>query len=225
MTQFKTKAQQHDHHLGLYAYPVLQAADILLYRATHVPIGQDQKQHVELTRDVAQLFNRLYGQDLFVLPEPMVTSFGRIMSLRDPTRKMSKSDSVEASRIHINDGREVVEHKIRRAVTDSSPLAIRHDLPNRPGLLNLVHIVAGLQDVDVQVVLDMYGDCSASAFKQHVTTLVNGHLDPIRQRLGELDSDAARSDTWLHDTLQEGTARAHSIAESNMLTLTKSIGL
>ena len=149
MTQFKEKAGKNRDQasVGLYAYPVLMAADILAYKATHVPVGEDQKQHLELTRDIAQSFNSTYGVDFFPLPEPQIFgSATRVMSLRDGTKKMSKSDESDYSRINMTDGADEIAQKIRKARTDPDPLPGTVDgLAERPEALNLVSIYAALE--------------------------------------------------------------------------------
>ena len=154
MTQFKEKAgkKRDNAVLGLYAYPVLMAADILLYHATHVPVGEDQKQHLELSRDIAGTFNRNYDQDYFPLPEPLILGEAtRVMSLRDGRAKMSKSEASENSRINLTDDAEAIQHKIRRAKTDSEP-GMSFDPENRPEAANLLGIYAALADENVDAV-------------------------------------------------------------------------
>src|SRR5438034_8119475 len=175
MTQFKEKApkQREMAGLGLYAYPALMAADILLYKATHVPVGEDQKQHVELARDIAGAFNRRYGRDFFPLPEPQI--FGeatRIMSLRDGTKKMSKSDMSDYSRINMTDDADAIALKIRRAKTDPEPLPHTIDaLEARPEADNLIGIYAALADMTREAALARFAAQNFSTFKEALSAL------------------------------------------------------
>src|SRR3954449_9734580 len=170
MTQFKEKAgkQRDNAGLGLYAYPVLMAADILAYKATHVPVGEDQKQHLELARDIAGAFNRQYGREFFPLPEPQI--FGaatRVMSLRDGTKKMSKSDASDYSRINMTDDADAIAQKIRKAKTDPEPLpATIAALEARPEADNLVGIYAALSDLSREQALARFGGQNFSTFKE-----------------------------------------------------------
>src|SRR5215472_14630083 len=171
MTQFKEKSsgkQRESVGLGLYAYPVLMAADILLYKATHVPVGEDQKQHVELARDIAGAFNRRYERDFFPLPEPQI--FGeatRVMSLRDGTKKMSKSDTSDYSRINMNDAADAIALKIRRAKTDAEPLSgTIADLERRPEADNLIGIYAALSGLSREEALARFAGQNFSYFKE-----------------------------------------------------------
>ena len=174
MTQFKEKAGKNRDQasVGLYAYPVLMAADILAYKATHVPVGEDQKQHLELTRDIAQSFNSTYGLDFFPLPEPQIFgSATRVMSLRDGTKKMSKSDESDYSRINMTDGADEIAQKIRKARTDPDPLPGTVDgLAKRPEALNLVSIYAALEDIEIDQVIQEYQGQGFSTFKKHWQT-------------------------------------------------------
>ena len=181
MTQFKEKAgkQRENAGLGLYGYPVLMAADILLYKATHVPVGEDQKQHVELARDIAGAFNRRYERDFFPLPEPQI--FGeatRVMSLRDGTKKMSKSDTSDYSRINMTDDAELIALKIRRAKTDPEPLPHTIEaLEKRPEADNLVSIYAALADLSREAALPRFAGENFSTFKEALSALaVDVHL-------------------------------------------------
>src|SRR5512142_3402448 len=183
MTQFKEKAgkDRENASVGLYAYPTLMAADILLYRATHVPVGEDQKQHLELARDIAGAFNRRYERDFFPLPEPQI--FGaatRVMSLRDGAKKMSKSDTSDYSRINMTDDAEVIALKIRRAKTDPEPLpATLAALEARPEADNLVGIYAALTDMTREAALARFAGQNFSTFKEalsEVAVEVLGHI-------------------------------------------------
>ncbi|HIP05830.1 MAG TPA: tryptophan--tRNA ligase, partial [Gammaproteobacteria bacterium] len=182
MTQFKEKAGKNREQasVGLYVYPVLMAADILAYKATHVPVGEDQKQHLELTRDIAQSFNSTYGVDYFPLPEPQIFgSATRVMSLRDGTKKMSKSDESDYSRINMIDGADEIEQKIRKARTDPDPLPESVEgLAERPEALNLVSIYAALEDVEIDQVIQEYQGQGFSTFKKALADLAVARLDP-----------------------------------------------
>src|SRR5882762_4653701 len=175
MTQFKEKAgkQRENAGLGLYAYPVLMAADILLYKATHVPVGEDQKQHLELARDIAGAFNRNYGVEFFPLPEPQILGEAtRVMSLRDGTKKMSKSDSSDNSRINLTDDAAMVELKIRKAKTDPEPLpGDEAGLTSRPEAANLLGIYAALSGLSREAALARFAGANFSTFKEALSAL------------------------------------------------------
>ena len=201
MTQFKEKSgkDREGASIGLFAYPVLQAADVLIYRATHVPVGDDQKQHLELARDIATKFNTDFETDLFVLPEPMIPpAAARIMSLRDGSSKMSKSDPSDMSRINLTDDADAITAKLRKAKTDPEPL------PDDPALLaarpeakNLVGIYAALADVSVADVLARFAGQGFGAFKPALAELVVETLRPISARLAALEADSAELDRLL----------------------------
>ena len=182
MTQFKEKAGKNREQasVGLYAYPVLMAADILAYKATHVPVGEDQKQHLELTRDIAQSFNSTYGVDFFPLPEPQIFgSATRVMSLRDGTKKMSKSDESDYSRINMTDGADEIAQKIRKARTDPDPLPGTADgLAERPEALNLVSIYAALEDIEIDQVIQEYQGQGFSTYSKSTGRLGGGTVRP-----------------------------------------------
>ncbi len=213
MTQFKEKAgKQRDlAGLGLYAYPVLMAADILGYKATHVPVGEDQKQHLELARDIAGAFNRRYERDFFPLPEPQI--FGtatRVMSLRDGLKKMSKSDSSDYSRINMTDDAATIAHKIRRAKTDPEPLpATLAELERRPEADNLVGIYAALADLSREAALAQFAGQNFSTFKEALSELAVAVLGRIGGEMRRLQADPGHIDRILH----EGAERAAAIAE------------
>ncbi len=212
MTQFKEKAgkQRDNAVLGLYAYPVLQAADVLLYQATHVPVGEDQKQHIELARDIAGAFNRRYGQEFFTLPEPIIRKEGaRIMSLRDGTKKMSKSDESDYSRINLMDDADTIALKFRKAKTDSDPLPDSFEaLKDRPEAANLVTIYATLADMDRDAVVKQFAGRNFSVFKPALAELTAEKFTPVATRMRELLSDKAELDRQL----AEGAERARAIA-------------
>ena len=212
MTQFKEKApkQREMAGLGLYAYPVLMAADILLYKATHVPVGEDQKQHVELARDIAGAFNRRYERDFFPLPEPQI--FGeatRVMSLRDGTRKMSKSDTSDYSRLNMTDDSELIALKIRRAKTDPEPLPDSiAALDVRPEADNLVGIYAALAGQTREAALSRFAGQNFSTFKEALSALAVDVLGHIGGEMRHLMADPGHIDA----VLRRGAERAAAIA-------------
>ena len=203
MTQFKEKAGKNREQasVGLYAYPVLMAADILAYKATHVPVGEDQKQHLELTRDIAQSFNSTYRVDYFPLPEPQIFgSATRVMSLRDGTKKMSKSDESDYSRINMTDGADEIEQKIRKARTDPDPLPESVEgLAERPEALNLVSIYAALEDVEIDQVIQEYQGQGFSTFKKALADLAVARLDPVSSEMKRLTAEPGEIDQILAD--------------------------
>ena len=212
MTQFKEKAgkQRDVAGLGLYAYPVLMAADILLYKATHVPVGEDQKQHVELARDIAGAFNRRYERDFFPLPEPQIFGEGtRVMSLRDGTKKMSKSDTSDYSRINMTDDSELIALKIRRAKTDPEPLpASLTALEARPEADNLVGIYAALAGQSREAALSGFAGQNFSVFKEALTEVSVATLGRIGGEMRRLMADPGHIDA----VLRRGAERASAIA-------------
>ena len=203
MTQFKEKAGKNREQasVGLYAYPVLMAADILAYKATHVPVGEDQKQHLELTRDIAQSFNSTYRVDYFPLPEPQIFgSATRVMSLRDGTKKMSKSDESDYSRINMIDGADEIEQKIRKARTDPDPLPESAEgLAERPEALNLVSIYAALEDIEIDQVIQEYQGQGFSTFKKALADLAVARLDPVSSEMKRLTAEPGEIDQILAD--------------------------
>ncbi len=213
MTQFKEKAGKNRENasLGLYAYPSLMAADIMIYKATHVPVGEDQKQHLELTRDIAQKFNNDFGQEVFPIVEPLI--FGeatRVMSLRDGSKKMSKSDPSDYSRITLTDGIDEISQKLRKARTDPDPLPDNTAaLESRPEALNLVGIFASLADISKQGVLDQFAGQQFSVFKPALTELAVEKFGPIGEEMKRLMDDPAHVDAILKD----GAERAAALAE------------
>ncbi len=192
MTQFKDKAGKNKDSVmaGLYAYPTLMAADILLYHATHVPVGDDQKQHVELTRDIAMAFNRQFGE-VFTIPEPVIPKTGaRIKSLRDGTKKMSKSDASDMSRINLNDSAEVIADKIKRAKTDTGVMPeSAAGFEDRPEVENLVTIYSVLSGKPVQAVLDEFSGSQFAPFKNALADRVVEKIVPIGAQMGRLLAD------------------------------------
>jgi len=233
MTQFKEKAgkDRENASVGLYAYPTLMAADILVYRATHVPVGEDQKQHLELSRDIAQKFNNDFGQSIkekgygdvfFPLPEPLITGEAtRVMSLRDGSKKMSKSDASDFSRINLTDDADAIAQKIRRAKTDPEPLPSEEKgLAGRPEADNLVGIYAALADLDRAGVLKQFGNAQFSTFKAALTDLAVSKLGPIGAEMKRFLADPAAIDAVLAD----GAARAQKMARQTMNAVKDVVG-
>lgn len=223
MTQFKEKAgkQKDLAVLGLYGYPVLMAADILGYHATHVPVGEDQKQHLELARDIAGAFNRFVGEEFFPLPEPKIMpTAARIMSLRDGTKKMSKSDESDYSRINLTDDADAIALKFRKAKSDMVE-GIHYDEEKRPEVSNLIHIYAALSDQTVEAVVGSYASSNLSNFKTALTDLAVAKLSPITERMRELMRDV----TELDSLLKTGSDRAATIAEPILKATMDKIGL
>ena len=233
MTQFKEKAgkDRENASVGLYAYPTLMAADILVYRATHVPVGEDQKQHLELSRDIAQKFNndfgdsiraKGYGDALFPLPEPLITGEAtRVMSLRDGTKKMSKSDASDNSRINLTDDADTIAQKVRRAKTDPEPLPTDEKaLEARPEADNLVGIFAALAGTTRAGVLKDYGNAQFSTFKSALTDLAVAKLGPIGAEMKRLQNDPAAIDAILAD----GSQRAKKLAGETMKLVKDVVG-
>lgn len=212
MTQFKDKAgkDKEGASVGLFAYPVLQAADVLAYKATHVPVGEDQKQHLELMRDIAQKFNTDFDCALFPLPEPIIPkNTGRIMSLRDGTVKMSKSDPSDMSRINLTDDAATIINKIKKAKTDPEPLPEQSmGLKGRPEAENLVGIYASLADASVDAVLAEWAGQGFGAFKTKLAELLVERLSPISTELRRLQSDIP----YIDAVLVKGADAARAIA-------------
>lgn len=214
MTQFKEKAgkKREEAVLGLYSYPVLMAADVLLYKATHVPVGEDQKQHLELARDIAGAFNRYYNTECFPLPEPMILGQAtRVMSLRDGSKKMSKSEESDYSRINLTDDADTIALKIRKAKSDMVE-TIGEGIETRPEALNLVTIYASLQGIERSAALSEIGDKNFSDFKKILTEVAVAHLSPITQKMREL----LKSTDYIDDVLKKGVARARTTAAPTM---------
>ena len=201
MTQFKDKAGKNAQNasLGLFGYPALMAADILVYHATHVPVGEDQKQHLELTRDIATKFNHDYGVDFFPITEPVIEGAAtRVMSLRDGSKKMSKSDPSDASRINMTDDADSIAKKIRKAKTDPDSLPSEAaGLEDRPEARNLVNIYAALNDQSVEEVLADVGGQQFGAFKPKLAELAVAKLSPISAEMARLMDDTAEIDKIL----------------------------
>ncbi len=226
MTQWKDKAgkNREGSSVGLFTYPVLQAADILLYKATHVPVGEDQKQHVELTRDIAIKFNTDFDVDLFVPPEPFIGggTAARVMSLRDGRSKMSKTDPSEMSRIHLTDSNDEIAQKIRKAKTDPDPLpADPAGLDGRPEAKNLVGIYGAVTGESVEQVLGRFAGQGFGAFKPALAEVLVGLLQPLRGRLDEFRRDPAELDRLLAD----GSARAAELGAPTLAEAYRAVGL
>jgi tryptophanyl-tRNA synthetase len=225
MTQFKEKAGKHKERasVGLYTYPMLMAADILVYKATHVPVGEDQKQHLELTRDVAQKFNNDFNvPDFFPLTEPVIMGAGtRVMSLRDGSKKMSKSDDSDLSRINLTDDADMVAQKIRKARTDPNPLPDdEKGLEGRPEAENLINIFAALSDTPKAEVIARFAGQQFSGFKNELADLAVAKIAPIATRMRELLTDPAELDRILKD----GASRAATIAAPVIAETKKIVG-
>ena len=224
MTQFKDKAGKNRENAsaGLYVYPNLMAADILAYHAVRVPVGDDQRQHLELANDIAQKFNHDYGVDFFPAIEPLILGpAARVMSLRDGSKKMSKSDPSDQSRINLNDDRNTIALKIRRAKTDPEALPSEaQGLTNRPEARNLVGIYAALSDADHAAVLREYGGQGFSAFKEALASLVVEKLAPIAAETQRLLDDPAQLDA----ILRKGAERAAAIADPIVAEVERLVG-
>lgn len=234
MTQFKEKAGKEKERasVGLYAYPVLMAADILLYRGTHVPVGEDQKQHLELARDIAQKFNNDYRESIvasgyadglfFPLPEPMIQGPAtRVMSLRDGTKKMSKSDPSDLSRINMSDDRDAIARKIQKAKTDPEPLpSDEGGLASRPEADNLVGIYAALADTTKENVLSQFGGSQFSAFKKQLADVAVARVAPVNAEMQRLLGDPAEIDRILAD----GASKARTLAAPILIEIKNIVG-
>ena len=234
MTQFKEKAgkDREAAAIGLYAYPVLMAADILVYRATHVPVGEDQKQHLELARDIAQKFNtdfagaiaaHGFGPAFFPLPEPIIQGPAtRVMSLRDGAKKMSKSDASDNARINLTDTADAITQKIRRAKTDAEPLPGEiAGLAGRPEADNLVGIFAALNGGTKEQTLKEFGGAQFSSFKAALVDLAVARLGPIASEMRKLQADPG----YIDSVLRDGAARARVLARANMDAVKDIVGL
>jgi tryptophanyl-tRNA synthetase len=224
MTQFKDKAGKHKETagLGLYAYPVLQAADILVYKATHVPVGEDQKQHLELVRDLAGTFNHTYNIDFFPLPEPQITGPApRVMSLRDGTVKMSKSDPSDFSRIHLIDDAETITLKIRKAKTDPAPLpATLKELETRPEAKNLLVIYAAFADQSLEQTCHEFAGKQFSELKPKLADLLIASLEPIQRRMHEL----LKEKSYLSKIMVQGCEAACKLAAPTVAEVKEIVG-
>lgn len=223
MTQFKEKAGKDKEKacLGLYAYPVLMASDILLYHATHVPVGEDQKQHLELCRDIAGAFNRQYGQEYFKLPEPLILGEAtRVMSLRDGRSKMSKSDASDYSRIHLSDSDDIIRAKIQKAKSDMDFAGITYDPEKRPEASNLLTIMAAIQGKSRKDIENQYLNSNFSSFKKDVSDALVAHIAPIRSEMEKLLEDTA----YLDKLLAENAQKSDAMARDNLNKIQRLIG-
>ncbi len=222
MTQFKDKAGKNSENVsvGLFSYPTLMAADILIYLATHVPVGDDQKQHLELTRDIAQKFNNDFKTDFFPIPEPLILGEAtRVMSLRDGSKKMSKSDPSDYSRIMLTDTAENITQKIKKAKTDPEPLPQdKTGLEKRLEAENLISIFASLQDTSIESVIKDYAGKEFSTFKKDLADLSVSKLEPITSEMNKLMSDVS----YIDSILNQGKENAIAVAEP-VLQKTKEI--
>jgi tryptophanyl-tRNA synthetase len=224
MTQFKDKAgkDKENASVGLYTYPDLMAADILIYKATHVPVGEDQKQHLELCRDIAQKFNKDFGVEFFPLTEPLIQGPApRVMSLRDGTKKMSKSDPSDYSRIVLTDDADAIAQKIRKAKTDPEPLPSETDgMKGRPELENLVTIFCAVGETTPDAVLKQFGGGQFSGFKSELAELLVEKLAPMTSEMKRLMADPA----YVDGVLAEGADRARAIARPIMDDVKRIVG-
>ncbi len=218
MTQFKDKADRAGSNLGLYSYPVLMAADILLFRADAVPVGEDQKQHLELTRDLVERFNHRFG-DEFPMPEPIIPDKGaRVMSLQDPTAKMSKFEPDESSRILILDDPDTIRQRLKGAVTDSET-EVRYDRAEKPGVSNLIEIMSLFTGASVESIEAEFGGGGYGNFKEAVAEAVIAGLAPLRSNYKELD------DAEVARLMQRGALDARTRAEGFQQAVRKRVGL
>ena len=225
MTQFKEKAgkDKEKASVGLYSYPVLMAADILVYDATHVPVGDDQKQHLELCRDIAQKFNNDFGvENFFVTPEPLIQKeFSRIMSLKDGLKKMSKSDVSDLSRINLTDSKDQIINKIKKAKTDSLPMpSTSGELNDRPEALNLIGIFSSLNNSSLEETIKTFSGKNFSDFKNSLSQLVVDKINPISQEIKRLINDSS----YLDQILSEGSIKAQEIASQKIKKLHEIMG-
>ena len=226
MTQFKEKAgkDKEKASVGLYIYPILMAADILLYDSTHVPVGEDQKQHLELSRDIAQKFNLEFNEpDFFIAPEPLIQkNFARIMSLKDGNKKMSKSDPSELSRINLSDTKDEIFNKIKKAKTDTQPLPENvNQLADRSEAENLLGIYSSLSDQSLIQTINEFSGKNFSYFKEKLANLVVDKISPISSEINKLLKD----NKFIDDVLNEGAQKANEIASKKVKNIKKIIGL
>ncbi len=225
MTQFKEKAgkDKEKASVGLYIYPILMASDILLYDSTHVPVGEDQKQHLELTRDIAQKFNKDFNCDDFLkVPEPLIKkNFSRIMSLKDGLKKMSKSDPSDLSRINLTDSNDEIINKIKKAKTDSLPIPNEEQaLKERPEAKNLLSIYSSISNQTLEKTLDEFGGKNFSDFKNKLAENLSSKISPISNEIKKLINDKQ----YLDKTLQEGANKAEEISSQKIKEMKKILG-
>ena len=226
MTQFKEKAgaNKENASVGLLVYPNLMAADILLYKATHVPVGEDQKQHLELTRDIAKKFNNDFNcEDYFPIVEPLIPKeISRVMSLRDGKKKMSKSEDSDYSRINLKDDKDLIDQKIKKAKTDTSPIPSEiNELKNRNEAANLISIYASINNIGVKQVLKEFGGKNFSTFKSKLSESLIERICPIGNEIRKLLQDKS----YLHGILEQGSKRADLIAKNNLKEIYEIVGL
>jgi tryptophanyl-tRNA synthetase len=222
MTQFKEKSAitKDMSSLGLYGYPVLMASDILIYNTDVVPVGEDQKQHIELARDIAGAFNHQFSTELFTLPEPVITGVAtRVMSLRDGTKKMSKSDASDLARINLSDDNDVIVQKIKKAKSDSIAI-ITYDKQNRPEVTNLINLFAAFSDLTVEEVVKQFDGLGSASFKSALAELIITKVEPIRTEIERLYKDLQ----YINKILSDGAEKANAIAEPNMRKIKDTIG-
>ena len=223
MTQFKEKAgkKRDNAVLGLYSYPVLMAADILLYKSTHVPVGDDQKQHLELAREIANSFNHNYKKEIFPIPEPLILGEAtRVMSLRDGTKKMSKSEESDLSRINITDSADEISKKFKKAKADMDYDGIFYDAEKRPEISNLMRIYAALADISIKEVEKRCKSYNNGKFKEELAEVAAEALSPISNEMKKLQSDKS----YLDKILKDGAEKAASIAEKNLKEVKDVVG-
>ena len=225
MTQFKEKAgkDKEKASVGLYSYPVLMAADILLYDTTHVPVGEDQKQHLELCRDIAQKFNNDYAvDDFFKVPEPLIQKeFSRIMSLKDGSKKMSKSDLSDLSRINLTDSKDDIINKIKKAKTDPLPLPTSIDeLVDRPEAKNLLGIYSSINDITLDKSVNEFNGKNFSEFKEKLSQVLVEKINPISSEIKKLTDDK----TFLDNILLDGQKKANDIASKKLKKMQEIVG-
>ena len=225
MTQFKEKAgkDKEKASVGLYIYPILMAADILLYDATHVPVGEDQKQHLELSRDIAQKFNIEFNSPNFLIaPEPLIQkNFSRIMSLKDGTKKMSKSDPSDFSRINLNDSKDDIINKIKKAKTDPHPLPDNEkELKDRPEAENLLGIYSSLNNQNLTDTINKFSGKNFSEFKNNLAELVVEKISPISDEMKKIQRD----NKFIDEVLKDGSEKANSIASKKVDQMRKIVG-
>ncbi len=225
MTQFKEKAgtNKENASVGLYVYPNLMAADILLYKATHVPVGDDQKQHLELCRDIANKFNNDFGSsEFFPIPEPLIhKNFSRVMSLRDGKKKMSKSEESDYSRINLQDSEDEIEKKIKKAKTDSSAIpSDKKNLEKRPEALNLLNIYSSITNSTLEKTLKEMEGKDFSQFKKKLTDVLIATICPIGKKIKQLNKDKVQ----LVSILKEGSVKAKTIAGKNLKEIKEIVG-
>jgi len=225
MTQFKEKAgkDKEKASIGLYSYPVLMAADILLYDSTHVPVGDDQKQHLELCRDIAQKFNNDYQiENFFIVPEPLIKKeFSRIMSLKDGLKKMSKSEASDLSRINLTDNKDQIINKIKKAKTDTLPLpSTIEELEKRPEAKNLIGIYSSLTNNTLQRSIDEFSGKNFSDFKEKLSEIIVNEINPISSKVKELLNDKV----FLEKILKDGCEKANEIASKKIKKIHEIVG-